>query len=243
MKIIKAKNYEEMSLKAAEIIRSQITLKPDTVLGLATGSTPLGLYSNLAKWCKEDGLDFSLTKTVNLDEYKGLKADHDQSYAYFMNENLFSKINIDISNTNLPNGTVEDADAECKRYDALIDSLGGVDLQLLGIGHNGHIGFNEPSDSFANGTYCVMLTDSTIEANSRFFVSKDDVPKSAFSMGCGTIMKAKAVLLVASGEDKAQAVYDMIQGPVTPNCPASILQFHGNCVIVADEAALSKCNL
>lgn len=243
MRIIKTKDYDEMSFRAAEIIRAQVILKPDCVLGLATGSTPLGLYANLVNWYEEEGLDFSKVKSVNLDEYKGLAPTHDQSYAYFMKENLFSKINIDMKNTNVPDGTVKDGDAECRRYDELIESLGGQDLQLLGIGHNGHIGFNEPADCFENGTYCVKLTESTIHANARFFASKDDVPKYAYSMGVGVIMKAKAVLLVASGEDKAQAVHDMIEGHITPQCPASILQMHNNCIVVADEAALSKCNI
>lgn len=237
MRIIVTKDYEEMSLKAAEIMRAQIQLKPNSVIGLATGSTPLGLYSNLAKWNEEGSLDFKEVITVNLDEYKGLPAEHDQSYIYFMNKNLFSKINIDKNNTHLPNGMAEDADKECARYDALIKSLGGQDMQLLGIGHNGHIGFNEPADAFANGTYCVKLTESTINANSRFFASADDVPKYAFSMGCGVIMNAKRILMVATGEEKAQAIHDMVKGPISPKCPASILQMHPDVVVVVDEGA------
>lgn len=237
MRIIVTKDYEQMSLKAAEIMRAQIQLKPNSVIGLATGSTPLGLYSNLAKWNEEGSLDFKEVITVNLDEYKGLPADHDQSYIYFMNKNLFSKINIDKKNTHLPNGMAEDADKECARYDALIKSLGGQDMQLLGIGHNGHIGFNEPADAFANGTYCVKLTESTINANSRFFASADDVPKYAFSMGCGVIMNAKRILMVATGEEKAQAIHDMVKGPISPKCPASILQMHPDVVVVVDEGA------
>lgn len=240
MRVIVTKDYDEMSLKAAEIMRAQVQLKPDSVLGLATGSTPLGLYANLVKWNKEGSLDFSKVKSVNLDEYVGLDANHDQSYVYFMNENLFSKVNIDKKNTHLPNGMAKDTDKECKEYDELVKSLGGQDIQLLGIGHNGHIGFNEPADSFANGTYCVKLTESTINANARFFASKDDVPKYALSMGCGVIMGAKKVLLVAAGEDKSQAIFDMVKGPISPKCPASILQMHPDVVVVVDEAAASK---
>ncbi len=239
MVIVKAKNYEDMSAKAANIMAAQITLKPDSVLGLATGSTPEGLYSNLIKKYEAGELDFSKIKTVNLDEYKGLTRDHDQSYYYFMNDKLFNHVNIDKANTNVPDGTKEDGEAECARYEALIDSLGGTDIQLLGIGGNGHIGFNEPDDSFIRDTHCVKLTDSTIEANSRFFASKDDVPKYAYTMGIGSIMKSKKILLVASGKGKAQAIYDTVCGPITPSVPASILQLHPDVIIVADEDALS----
>ena len=239
MRVIKATDYEEMSLRAAEIIRAQITLKPDSVLGLATGSTPVGLYKYLVKWHKEDGLDFSKITSVNLDEYKGLSPDHDQSYRYFMEDNLFSHVNIDKNKTNVPDGLASDEKAECERYDKLVASLGGQDLQLLGIGNNGHIGFNEPGEFFNEGTHCVKLTDSTIEANSRFFASKDEVPKFAFSMGIGTIMQAKAILIVASGKSKANAVKTMINGEIGPHCPATILRFHPNVIVVADEEALS----
>lgn len=239
MVILKAKNYEDMSAKAANIMAAQITLKPNSVLGLATGSTPEGLYANLIKKYNEGELDFSQIKTVNLDEYKGLTRDHDQSYYYFMNDKLFNHVNIDKANTNVPDGTKEDGEAECARYEKVIDSMGGVDIQLLGIGGNGHIGFNEPDESFIRDTHCVKLTESTIEANSRFFASKDDVPKYAYTMGIGSIMKAKKILLVASGKGKAQAVYDTVCGPITPKVPASILQLHPDVVIVADEDALS----
>ncbi len=239
MVIVKAKNYEDLSVKAANIMAAQITLKPDSVLGLATGSTPEGLYANLIKKYEAGELDFSKIKTVNLDEYKGLTRDHDQSYYYFMNDKLFNHVNIDKANTNVPDGTKEDGESECARYEALIDSLGGTDIQLLGIGGNGHIGFNEPDDSFIRDTHCVKLTDSTIEANSRFFASKDDVPKYAYTMGIGSIMKAKKILLVASGKGKAQAIYDTVCGPIAPSCPASVLQLHPDVVIVADEDALS----
>ena len=240
MKIYKAADYKEMSRKAANIIASQVILKPDCVLGLATGSTPIGTYERLVSLYKEGNLDFSNVKTVNLDEYKGLPRTNDQSYYYFMHENLFDKVNIDPANTNLPDGMEPDSDKECARYEELIESLGGVDLQLLGLGHNGHIGCNEPADAFDKVTHCVDLQESTIEANKRFFASVDDVPKQAYTMGIGTIMRAKKVLLVVSGEDKADIVAKAFFGPVTPAVPASILQMHGDVTLVADAAALSK---
>ncbi|MBE5939155.1 MAG: glucosamine-6-phosphate deaminase [Lachnospiraceae bacterium] len=242
MRIYTVKDYDAMSAKAAEIIAAQMISKPNSVLGLATGSTPIGTYQNLIKKYNDGIIDFSEIRTANLDEYKGLTPDHDQSYAYFMRTNLFDHVNIDMANTNIPNGLVEDAEEECKRYDAVIDALGGVDLQLLGIGNNGHIGFNEPAEAFANGTHSIKLTDNTIEANARFFASKDDVPKYAYTMGIRNIMQAKAILLVASGEAKADAMYKTICGPITPEVPASILQLHSNVFIVADEAAMSKVN-
>lgn len=240
MKIYKAADYKEMSRKAANIIASQVMLKPDCVLGLATGSTPIGTYERLVSQYKEGDLDFSGVKTVNLDEYKGLPRTNDQSYYYFMHENLFDKVNIDPANTNLPDGMEPDSDRECEKYEKLIRSLGGVDLQLLGLGHNGHIGFNEPADAFDKETHCVDLQESTIEANKRFFASADDVPKQAYTMGIGTIMRAKKILVVVSGEDKADIVAKAFFGPVTPAVPASILQMHGDVTLVADAAALSK---
>lgn len=240
MRIYKAKDYEEMSQKAANIIAAQVVLKPECVLGLATGSTPIGTYSRLVEKYKKGDLDFSKVTTVNLDEYKGLPRENDQSYYYFMHENLFDKVNIDPASTNLPDGTKEDSDAECARYEALIQSLGGVDLQLLGLGHNGHIGFNEPADVFEKDTHCVDLQERTIEANKRFFASADDVPRQAYTMGIGTIMRAKKILVVVSGEDKAETVAKAFFGPVTPQVPASILQMHPDVTVVADEAALSK---
>ena len=243
MKIIRTKDYEEMSRKAANLISAQILLKPDCVLGLATGSTPIGIYDQLVEWYKKGDLDFSTVKTVNLDEYKGLTRDNEQSYYYFMHHHLFDRVNIDEENTHVPNGKVENGDEECLRYEALIESMGGVDLQLLGLGRNGHIGFNEPSDSFAQVTHCVDLTQSTIDANKRFFASEADVPRQAYTMGIGTILQAKKILLVASGEDKAEAVKNTLFGPITPYVPASILQIHPDVTIVADEAALSLCKL
>lgn len=240
MRIIVTKDYENMSKKAAAIIAAQVAEKPDCVLGLATGSTPIGTYKNLVEWYDNGSLDFSQVRTVNLDEYRGLPRDNDQSYYYFMHDNLFNHVNIDEANTNVPDGTNPDADAECARYEALIASYGGQDLQLLGLGHNGHIGFNEPAQEFDKTTHCVDLQESTIEANKRFFASADDVPKQAYTMGIGTIMKAKKILVVANGEGKADIVAKAFFGPVTPEVPASILQFHPNVTIVVDEAAASK---
>lgn len=240
MKIVKTKDYNDMSRKAANIISAQIITKPDCVLGLATGSTPIGAYKQLVEWYEKGDLDFSEVKTVNLDEYKGLPRTNDQSYYYFMHENLFDKVNINPENTHLPDGTKEDAKAECEAYEALVESLGGTDLQLLGLGHNGHIGFNEPAAEFPKATHCVDLQESTIEANKRFFASADEVPRQAYTMGIGTIMQAKQILVVVSGEDKAEIVAKAFFGPVTPEVPASILQLHRNVTIVADEAALSK---
>lgn len=239
MRIIKAKDYDDMSRKAAAVIAAQIIMKPDSVLGLATGSTPIGTYKNLVDAYKKGDLDFSKVKSVNLDEYRGLPRENDQSYYYFMHDNLFKHVNINLDNTHLPDGTELDSDKACTEYEAIIESVGGQDLQLLGLGHNGHIGFNEPNDEFDRLTHCVDLTESTIEANKRFFASADDVPKQAYTMGIGTIMKAKKILVVVSGADKAKIVKEAFFGAVTPKVPASILQFHPDVTIVADEAALS----
>jgi len=224
MKICVCKNYEEMSKKAAEVMSAQIILKPDSVIGLATGSSPLGLYSELVSAFEKGKLSFENVKTVNLDEYCGLSPENDQSYSYFMHKNLFDKIDILSENTHLPDGTNDDADAETARYDALIASLGGVDMQLLGIGVDGHIGFNEPADAFTKGTSRIKLTESTIEANSRFFSSSNEVPRYAYSMGCGTILNAKKILFIANGKNKAEIVEKAFFGPVTPQVPASLLQ-------------------
>lgn len=243
IRIYKAKDYEDMSRKAANIISAQVIMKPDCVLGLATGSTPIGLYKELVEGYEKGDLDFSEVKTVNLDEYRGLNRENDQSYYYFMHDNLFDHINIPEENTHLPNGMEPDSEKECARYTKLIQSMGGVDLQLLGIGHNGHIGFNEPSESFDKEVHCVNLTQSTIEANKRFFASADDVPKQAYTMGIKTIMQAKKILIVANGEGKADIVRDAFFGPITPQVPASVLQLHNDVTLVADEAALSKVSL
>ena len=237
MKIIRCKDYEDMSKKAAALFFSQIHMKPDCVLGLATGSTPVGTYKQLIKWYEEGELDFSKVKSVNLDEYVGLDGTNDQSYRYFMNENLFNHVNIDKANTNVPNRKADNMDEEALRYEALIESLGGIDMQLLGIGNNGHIGFNEPSDAFDKITHEVKLTDSTIQANARFFETIDDVPKTAISMGIGTIMKAKKVVLIANGPKKADIIYETCFGPITPNVPASALQMHPDATIIVDEEA------
>jgi len=239
MRLIRAKDYQDASRKETNIISAQVILKPDCVLGLATGSSPVGAYQQMIKWCDKGDVDFSQTKTVNLDEYVGLAADHDQSYAYFMRKNFFDGINIDQKNTNLPNGLELDAAKECARYDKVIADLGGVDLQLLGIGANGHIGFNEPAEQFSVGTNRVDLTASTIAANSRFFENESMVPRQAYTMGMMAIMQAKRIVMIATGANKAQAVYDAFCGPVTPQMPASILQLHPDFVLVADEEALS----
>lgn len=240
MIIYEAKDYKDMSRKAANIISAQIIMKPNCVLGLATGSTPIGTYEQLVEWYHKGDLDFSKVTSVNLDEYRGLEKSNDQSYDYFIHEHLFDKVNIHPENVNLPDGMAEDAEKECKRYEELIRSLGGVDLQLLGLGHNGHIGFNEPGAAFEKETHCVNLTERTIEANKRFFASADDVPKQAFTMGIKTIMQAKKILVIASGEDKAEILKEAFFGPVTPAVPASILQLHNNVIVVGDQAVLSK---
>ena len=243
MKIYKAKDYKDMSRKAANIISAQVIMKPNCILGLATGSTPIGTYDQLVEWYNKGDLDFSEVTTVNLDEYKGLPRTNDQSYYYFMHQHLFDRVNIDPERTNVPNGMELDAEKECGRYEELIRSLGGVDLQLLGLGHNGHIGFNEPGEAFEKETHCVDLTESTIEANKRFFASADDVPKQAYTMGIKTIMQAKKILIVVNGENKADIVERAFFGPVTPEVPASILQLHNDVTLVGDEAALAKIEI
>jgi glucosamine-6-phosphate deaminase len=239
MKFIRAADYNDMSRKAANIISAQVILYPDSVLGLATGSTPLGVYRQLVDWFRKGDIDFSRVHSVNLDEYVGLAPEHPQSYHYYMKENFFRHINIKPENTNVPNGLAEDIDAECARYDKLIADLGGIDLQLLGIGHTGHIGFNEPDQDFDKMTHKVKLKQKTIEANARFFNSEDEVPKYAITMGIKAIMQAKKILLVANGEGKAEILDRALFGPVAPAVPASILQLHPDVTVVADEAALS----
>ena len=239
MRIIVCPDYNAMSRQAANVIAAQVIMKPDCVLGLATGSTPVGTYQQLAKWQQQGDLTFKDVRTVNLDEYRGLPGTHDQSYRYFMNTNLFDHIDIDKANTYVPNGMAEDVDAECAAYDERIQEFGGIDLQLLGIGHDGHIGFNEPADHFSCGTNCVELTDMTIDANARFFANRDDVPRQALTMGMQAIMQARAILMVVSGADKAEIIRKSFCGPITPEVPASILQLHPNVTIVGDEAALA----
>lgn len=239
MIIYRAKDYNDLSRKAANIISAQVIMKPNCVLGLATGSSPEGMYAQLVDWYNKGDLDFAKIKSVNLDEYRGLSRENEQSYYYFMHKHLFDKVNIDVNNTYLPNGLAEDPEEECRRYDALIGSLGGVDLQLLGMGHNGHIGFNEPGDHYDKGTHCVDLQQSTIEANKRFFASEDEVPRQAYTMGIGTIMKAKKILVIVSGAEKAEILKEALYGPITPQVPASVLQMHSDVIVIADEAALS----
>ena len=240
MRIYLEADYAAMSRRAAKLIAAEVIRRPDCVLGLATGSTPIGTYENLIARNRAGDLSFREVRTVNLDEYKGLAPTHDQSYRYFMQTNLFDHIDILPENTNVPDGLAADADAECARYDALVASLGYADLQLLGLGRNGHIGFNEPDDHFTKETHVVDLTDSTIDANARFFATRDDVPRQALTMGVGCIMAARRVLLIASGADKADALYNAVCGPISPDCPASILQLHGDVVVVGDEAALHR---
>jgi len=240
MRIIRAKDYEEMSIKAATVISSQKTLFPDSVLGLATGSTMEGTYQILSEWYEQGWIDYSELKSVNLDEYVGLSADHSQSYHYYMKKHLFSKINIDEKNTNLPNGMASDPEAECRHYDEIIEGYGRIDLQLLGLGPNGHIGFNEPADEFPSLTHCVYLTEETIKANSRFFDDINEVPRNALTMGIKSIMQANKVLLCVNGAHKADALKSVLTGPITPQVPGSILQLHSDLIVVADEEALSK---
>ena len=238
MKIIRAKDYNEMSRKAANIFFAQVTQKPDSVLGLATGSSVLGLYENLIRLFKEGDLDFSEVKTVNLDEYAGLDGKNDQSYRYYMDNNLFKYVNIKPSNTNLPNGLAEDMARECKRYERLIEGFGGIDVQLLGLGLNGHIGFNEPADVFVKETHIVDLEESTIKANSRFFANESEVPRQALTMGIKSIMQAKKVVMCVSGSQKSKILKEVLFGEVTPKVPGSILQLHPDFIVVADEEAL-----
>ena len=240
IKIIYAKTKEEAGVNAADVITELLKNKPTSVLGLATGSSPVGMYKELIERCNRGEISFKDVKTVNLDEYVGLSKDHDQSYSYFMHKNLFNHINIKEENVNLPNGLAKDPAAECIRYDGVIESMGGVDVQVLGIGNNGHIGFNEPAESFSKGTGLIDLTDSTIDANSRFFASRDEVPTQALSMGVGQIMNADKIILLAMGKGKAEILYKALFGEVTPSVPASILQFFkGEVVVCADEDALS----
>lgn len=236
MKIIVTKDYEEMSDRAFEIFLSAVKNNPQAVLGLATGTTPLGLYKRLIDDRKINGTSYKRVKTVNLDEYAGLGADNAQSYAYFMRKNLFDGLDVDLNNTHIENGKAENAEEECLRYNNLLDNM-PRDIQLLGLGSNGHIAFNEPGTPFGTGTHVVKLAESTIKDNSRLFDRIEDVPTSAFTMGPKNIMQAKKVLILASGANKAQAVFSMVKGVVTENCPASILQLHPDCTLIADREA------
>ena len=241
MEFIVVKDYAELSRKGADIIAQLVAQKPNCTLGLATGSTPEGLYAELVKDYQAGKISFKDVSSYNLDEYRGLENDHPQSYHYFMEQKLFNHVDIDLSATHVPDGSNEDAAAACTDYEAAIKASGGIDLQLLGLGHNGHIGFNEPASCFARETNCVELTQSTIEANSRLFDDISQVPTQAYTMGIGTIMRASKVLLLASGSGKAQIVKDAFFGPVTPQVPASILQFHPNVTVIVDKAAAALC--
>ncbi len=239
MKVIITENYEEMSKKAAEIIIEIVKNNPSAVLGLATGSSPIGTYQNMAKDHRENGTSYKGITTVNLDEYVGLTPDHDQSYAYFMRQNLFNHIDVDLANTNLPSGSAKDLQKECDRYNALLAN-NQQDVQVLGLGSNGHIAFNEPGTPFGSVTHSVALTESTIKDNSRLFSSIDEVPRQALSMGIKNIMNAKSILVVANGKNKAKAVKGMVKGEVTPELPASVLQLHPFVTLICDKEAASE---
>ena len=239
LKIILANDYNDMSRKAANLLSAQIIMKPDCVLGLATGSSPIGTYRQLVDWYRKGDLDFSAVRTVNLDEYKGLPRSDAHSYYAFMHENLFNLVNVLPENTHIPDGMEPDEAKACQSYNDVLRRLGGVDMQLLGLGHNGHIGFNEPGEAFEKDTHCVQLTESTIRANARFFGAIDAVPTHAYTMGIRSIMQARRIVVVVSGSDKAAIVRQAFWGPVTPEVPASILQMHNHVTLVADRAALS----
>ncbi|WP_300257561.1 glucosamine-6-phosphate deaminase [Clostridium sp.] len=237
MRLIVTKNYEEMSKVSAKEMAEDIKRNPEIVLGLATGGTPVGMYKELIRMYNEGELDFSKVKSINLDEYVGLSGDHNQSYRYFMNTNLFNHINIDKNNTFVPNGLAENIGEECRVYDERIQNMGGIDLQLLGLGANGHIGFNEPGEELSVGTHLTDLKESTIEANARFFDSIDYVPRKAITMGLGGIMKAKKIMVIASGEGKAEVVEAIMSGKITTEIPATMLQMHRDVVLIVDEDA------
>lgn len=243
MRIIVVDNYEEMSIEAARIMASCVTLKPDSVLGLATGSTPLGMYSQLINIYNRKEVNFEHVKSFNLDEYYGLNKDNEQSYNYYMNENFFKHINIKPENINIPNGAAENIEEECISYEKKIKEAGGIDIQVLGIGVNGHIGFNEPDVKFEAETHLVQLDEQTIESNARFFESREEVPTSAISMGIKTIMHSKKILLLANGKSKAEAINKALNGKITPDVPASILQLHLDVTVILDKEAASLLNI
>ncbi|MDR5587623.1 MULTISPECIES: glucosamine-6-phosphate deaminase [Clostridium] len=242
MKILVCENYDKLSEKAAQIIMSQITLKSNSILGLATGSTPIGMYKKLVEMYENKMIDFSDVKTFNLDEYQNLPISNNQSYHYFMDDNLFNYINVKRENIHIPNGMANDIENECVKYDNLIKEAGGIDIQVLGIGNNAHIGFNEPTVNFEKKTYVVELEESTKIANARFFNSLDEVPSKAITMGIGSIFESKKIMLLATGKNKAKAIYDTIYGKVTPEVPASILQFHDDLIVILDKEAASLLN-
>jgi glucosamine-6-phosphate deaminase len=243
MEIVICADYDELSAKAAAEVAAVVKAKPDAVLGLATGSSPLGLYRELARMHRDEGLDFSRVRTFNLDEYVGLKGDHQQSYRYFMDKNLFEGIGIPAENTHVPSGTAESYAEFCAEYERMIADAGGIDVQVLGIGSDGHIGFNEPGTSLASRTHVTTLTEQTIDDNARFFEKKQDVPRYACTMGVGTVLEARRCVLVANGANKADAVSDMAEGPVTSMCTASALQMHNDTMVFLDEEAAGKLKL
>ena len=235
MNFIAVETYKELSQKAGLLIAAQILQKPDCVLGLATGSSPVGAYKKLIEMNQKGEIDFADVTTVNLDEYVGLTGEHDQSYRYFMNTNLFDHVKIDKENTHVPCGTAADTKAEGEAYDQMIEALGGIDLQLLGIGIDGHIGFNEPDSVFTAATHEVVLDESTIDANARFFANREDVPKKAITMGMKSIMQAKKILMIANGAAKKDVLLKALYGPIDPQVPASILQLHPNVTVIFSE--------
>ena len=236
MQIIKVKNYDQMSEEALKIVLDVVKNKPDAVLGLATGSTPLGLYAKMIEDHKNNGTSYAECRAVNLDEYVGLDINSDQSYVYFMRENLFKNIDIKLENTHIENGKADDKDAECARYNALLGEL-VQDVQILGIGSNGHIAFNEPGTSFDSVTHIVDLAESTIKDNSRLFNSIDEVPRQAFTMGLSNIMNAKKIVILANGEGKAYAIGELVNGEIREEVPATILRNHPDCILICDELA------
>ncbi|MGD7008645.1 glucosamine-6-phosphate deaminase [Metabacillus sp. 84] len=240
MEIIEVQDYEEMSQKAAQIIISKVIHNPEMVIGFATGGTPKGTYRHLIEDHQKNGTSYSRISSVNLDEYAGLEANSPNSYRYYMNHSLFNHLDINMNQTHVPNGTAKQLEEECRRYDGLIDELGGVDLQILGMGVNGHIGFNEPGTSFTSPTHVVELAESTRKANARYFESLEDVPTHAVTMGIGTIMKSKHILLLVSGNEKAEALANLQKGAVTEEVPATILNHHPQVTVIADKQALSQ---
>ena len=239
MRIYRATDYNDMSRKAANILSAQVILKPNCVLGLATGSTPLGIYKQLIEWYKKGDIDFSEVTTVNLDEYVGLPKNDENSFQFFMRQNLWDQVNISPEHTYIPDGTVKDTKGECLNYERLIARIGGVDMQLLGLGQNGHIGFNEPGTAFDKDTHVAKLSKTTIEANKRFFEREEDMPRSAITMGIRSIMRSRRILMVASGVQKSEILKKAFFGPVTPSIPASVLQLHNDVTLVGDSEALS----
>lgn len=238
MKVLIVKDYEQMSRIAADIIADIVRRNPSAVLGLATGSTPVGMYKLLSQFVEEKKASFKKVRTVNLDEYVGLGAEHEQSFAYFMRTHLFDSVDVAPNNTHIPNGLADDPQSECDRYHRLLQQL-PQDVQVLGLGSNGHIGFNEPDTPFDSTTHTVRLAESTVRDNARFFASREEVPQTAITMGISEIMNARKIIVLASGKNKAQAVKAMVEGEVTPACPASVLQNHADCTVIVDEDAAS----